>query len=576
MTVNLVAELVQLFGPVLYARNPIRQVNPREVPTIPIEVFGNPQDPNVQLQYAMLMQQAQPFAARDAGRAKLLEWYLNYTPNALDLKTHSRNAIDECLIKGMGVLWTELWQPRGAPWKVVGSFYDSCDNLLVDPDNESIMGAGWVGRYCVHPTWWLEREYGLRPGSLTGNMESYGQQSMVQTDPDGDYHRRQGLTNDLIGYWKIYSKIGMGARMSGVTKEYPGFTPELRTEMEKYGDYCFLVVADSVPDRFLNIPPELVEQGMQQEISRRVQWPTPFWADDEWPFTYLSFHDVPREVYPMAHIKPALGELKFINWVYSFIACKIKTSSRDLIVCRKSLGEEIKNTLLRGSDFELIEIDRAHGTIKEVVQILQHPQMNGDIFKVVEAVTENFRKRTGLTELMYGETAHQYRSAQEADLKADQLHIRPDDMKNKVEDWMSDVARKEAFAARWHLTQDDVAPMMGPIGAQFWAQLVMPADPNEILHQLEYRIEAGSAAKPNKQRDQQNYQQALQALGPILQQYAFSTGDVQPLNALISGWAKGIDLDPTNLLLKPPAPPVPPAGAGPAPAPAGNQYGPPK
>jgi len=584
MTVNLVAELVQLFGPVLYHRNPIRQVNPRKPPVIPIEAFGNPEDPMVQQQYLMLMQQVQPFAGRDLGRAKLLEWYLNYTPNALDLKSESRRSIDECLIKGLGVLWTELYQPLGGNFRTVGSFYDSVDNLLIDPDGESIQEAKWVARYRVHPVWQVADMFGYKPGELQGNMESYGQQAIIQTDPDGDYRRRQGLSNDLIGYWEIYSKMGLGARLSGASKDVPQFASALRAELDRYGDYCYLVVADSQPDRFLNIPPDLATTpGADSAIMQQIQWATPFWADGQWPFSYLAFHEVPREVYPMSHIKPALGELKFINWTYSFLATKLKTASRDLIVVQKSVGEEIKNAIIRGQDYELIETEKAHGTISEVVQFLQHPPFQGDIYKVIQAVEENFRKRTGLTELMYGQTAHQYRSATEAESKQDQLHIRPDDMANKVEDWMGEVARKEAFAARWHLQGQDVAPVMGPIGAQLWQALVMPADPGEILHQLEYRIEAGSAKKPNKARDAANAQQALQTLMPVFQQYAGATGDVGPINALIADWAKGIDLDGSKYMLKPPPPPMPPpvAPGGPpghppsGPAPPPPRQGPP-
>src|SRR5467141_1721806 len=56
MTVNKVAELVQLFGPILYHRNPIRQVNPRRQPMVGIDFFGNPQDPMVQQAFLPLKQ----------------------------------------------------------------------------------------------------------------------------------------------------------------------------------------------------------------------------------------------------------------------------------------------------------------------------------------------------------------------------------------------------------------------------------------------------------------------------------------------------------------------------------------
>ncbi len=55
MTVNKVAEAVQIFGPALYHKNPVRQVNPRKAPLMPIEIFGDPNDPNVQQMYAQMV-----------------------------------------------------------------------------------------------------------------------------------------------------------------------------------------------------------------------------------------------------------------------------------------------------------------------------------------------------------------------------------------------------------------------------------------------------------------------------------------------------------------------------------------
>ena len=136
---------------------------------------------------------------------------------------------------------------------------------------------------------------------------------------------------------------------------------------------------------------------------------------------------------------------------------------------------------------------------------------------------------------------------------------------------MTEAARKEAFASHWALKGQDVLPIMGPIGAQYWDQLVANADPRAILHQLEYRIEASSARKPNKDRDAANMQQAMQVLLPMLQQYAFQTGQFDQLNAFLSDWAKSIDMDPEKYLLKaPPPPPAPVAQAGGPPTPAQN------
>lgn len=567
MSVNKVAEMVELFGPSLYHRNPIRQVNPRKLPLPPFELLGDPTNPQAAMTAQSWLQQINMMRAADKGRASLLEYYLNATPELLDLKTECRLAIDEALIKGLGCLWTELYQPYGSSIRLVGSFYDSVDNLLIDPDMETLRDAKWVARRCVHPAWQIEEEYGLEPGKLRGMYESYNQQSQVNTDPDGDYNRVRGMTNDLVAYWKLYSKMGMGGRMKGATNQ------AMRDVLAQFGDFVYLVLLEGVPYP-LNLPPPVIEDespNAGQTIMQRLQWPTPFWADDSWPFTPIKFHDVPRNVWPMSHVMPGMGELKFLNWAYSFLAGKVRTTCRDFIAIRKSAPEEMKTAILSGEDLTLIEIEATHGTISEVVQMLQHPPMNGDILKVLEAIESNFERRVGLNEIMYGEAAKQMRSAAEADLKNDQTRIRPDDMAKKVEEAMTEASRKEAIAARWHLTDQDVVPIMGPIGASFWRQLVMSSDIFDVVHQLDYRIEAGSTRKPNRDRDAANMQNAMGILFQPLFQYAGATGNFGPINNLIKDWAKTIDLDAQGYQLTPPMPPPGAPGASPAPGPGGPQ-----
>jgi hypothetical protein len=574
---NKVAEMVELFGPVLYHRNPYRQVNPRQLMIPPIEMFGNPNDPTpvappqgpgmppvtagqmVVQQFQQVAQHVGTERAGDKTRALVMSGLLNYTPNELDLKTESRNAIEEALIKGMGVLWTEIYYPK-AGGKLIGTYYDSVDNLVIDPDMESIRDAKWIARRCIRPTWEAEKEFGLKEGSLRkGNVESFDSQASDAADADAQYNRARGLTNELVAYWKIYSKMGLGGRMRGIGEDIKALSNQL-------GDYVYLVVADtfSYP---LNLP--LDQPLAPGELQQRTQWPTPFWLDDDWPFTPVYFHSIPRKVWPMSHLKPALGELMFLNWCYSFLAGKVRTTSRDFIVVMKAAGEELRDTILHGKDLELIELESALGkTISEVVQWLQHPAMGGDIFKVLELVEHNFEKRVGLTELMYGETASQMRSASEADVKNSQLQVRPEDMAIRVEEAMTLISRKEGIASRWHLTAEDVQPILGDVGAQLWQQFVM-SQSVQVSMELEYRIEAGSTRKPNKSRDAQNMNQAMQTLFQPLWQYAMQSGNVEAVNALITDWAHSIDLDPAGYLIKPPPPPPPgpPPGAPPGPPP---------
>lgn len=558
MTVNKVAELVQLFGPALYHRNPKRQVNPRQMPDLPLELLGDPADPNVQAMVQQVMMEQNRARVIDKTRATLLQTYLNYTPTALDLKTHSRWAIDEAMIKGMGLLMTEVYTPAGSGTKMIGSFFKTIDDLVLDPDVELIQDCQWCAIRYVRPYWAVEEEYGLPQDSLKGKAttESYGRQAEVTAGGrDANYNRAQGKTNDLCVYWKVYSKMGMGGRLAGMK-------PDLRQPLDFYGNYVHLVMAEGVPYP-LNLPTDVVASATDEEIKKRLEWPTPFWADDTWPFTELVFHSVPREIWPMSHLKPAIGELLFLNWAYSFLASKVKLACRDFIAIAKSAGEEVKNQIRTGTDYTIIEVEALHGSIDKVVSFLQHPPFNPEIYRVIEGVTKNFEQRTGLSELMYGMSSRQMRSAEEAQVKGDQINVRPDDMANKVEDFMTGIARKEALAARWHLQAEDVAPILGQVGAMFWNQFVVPSDPAEILHQLEYRIEANSARKPNQARDSANLQQAMQVLLAPFFQYAGATGNVDPVNTLVSEWGKSVDMDTKGMMLAPPPPPPEPEAKGP-------------
>jgi hypothetical protein len=564
MQTNKVAEAVQIFGPVLYHQNPARQVSPRKKPELPPglyeafqpvtmqEVVYGP-DPQQQMMQQAQEQATQMSLAREAtidqGRSALLEWYLNYTPRELGQKFEMRAAIDEAIIKGMSTMWIEMVTPVGGGPRLVGSFYDSVDNLQMDPDSEKIEDCKWIARRCIHPVWEVERMYNLPKGSLKGNYESYNQQGEVDDDDGTAFARKRGDTNDLMVYWKIYSKMGVGGRLNKVDEKY-------RDVLDLFGDYAYLVVAEGV-QFLLNLPNDQLS-GDPQEVLRKLDWPTPYWLDSRWPMQPLWFHRVPRQLWPMSHFWPAMGELKALNWLYSMIISKVGLTCRDFIAMLKSASPDIKEAILHGRDLTYISIDATgNQNINEIVQFLQHPTMNADVWRVLEAVKAEFEKRTGLSELVYGMSSRQMRSAEEANVKADQINVRPEEMAQKVEDFAGELAKSEALCIRWHLTAADIEPLAGKEIAQLWSMLVISADPFQVSRQLEYGIEAGSTKKPNRERDAAAMQSAMQLLlQPFFQVAAQGMPDA--FNNLVFDWAKTQDLDGSRYQINLPPPPPPP------------------
>jgi hypothetical protein len=503
-------------------------------------------------------------------QAELLSAYLNYTPVENDLKGHSRRAIDEGIIKGAGVLWTEAVQvenvPPAQPTLLIGSFMDSVDNLLLDPDAQVIQEIQWCAKRCVQPIDQVSRQYGLSRDDLKPNLESYSSASRQVDDTRNNYggttKQRTGKSNDLVTFWKIWSKCGLGDRLKGAKKEDRGLFDPL-------GDFAYLVVADGV-EYPLNIPPEVLtepfdEEGLPQSLRARASWPIPFWAADAqgWPFSMWAPNPKPNSLWPLSYIKPGIGELRFLQWAFSFLMQRVAISCETIIGVSKAADADLKQQILAPSEngFKIVEVSEAMGkSVNEIISVFQSPNVTTELPSLIASVSEQFDKRVGLTELVYGQTRSALRSASEAQVKAESMSIRPDDLANSVEDFMSEIARKEAIAARWLLQPADVAPILGPLGAEAWRLhlTTTEGDPTgEIGREFSYRIEAGSAKKPNRQLRVEQMGAALQTLGPVLQQVA-GAGNPGPFNALVAAWADSLDLDATPYLLPPPPPPPPP------------------
>ena len=583
VVLNKAAELVQIFGPFIYHKNPTIVVEPK-YPEIPSDVLIGLIPPDqlqfMQQQADMAIQAAEQqglpppppfdpmtlFPPETQGQsgsrliAYLLQYYLGYIQQENDKKTHARRMVDEALIKGASVLWTESFESYpGAP-RQVGSFWDTIDNLVGDPDADTMEDWTWCARWKQLPYWEWEERLSRKPGSLKkyARKESYNAEGAQSAKDSYADDKNRGTTNDLLGCWEISSKTGMGHQLAGVqdSDEYES--------LNSLGRYCYLVVSEHVPF-FLNIDKDELEERMtspdepdedaEDPVFDSVQWPIPFWADGAWPFTELAFHEQSNCAWPVSHLSAGMGQLKALNWIITFLVNRLRISMRTMVSCPKGVGEEVINRLFSGDDFTVLPIENSldpNGDISKLVHFHTSPELATDAWRVVELLSNSFDKATGLTETAYAMQGGM-RTAAEANVKQNAMNIRPDDMANKMEDCMSLVARKEAMAARWLLTGESIMPVMGSRCAQFWEQYVMTSEVDSVVREFYYRIEAGSARKPNKETMIANMNTAMQSLLPALMQF----GAIGPINALLQDWCKAMDIEGKEYVIPAPPPPGP-------------------
>lgn len=560
ITLQKAFELVALFGPSLYWRNPKRKGGVREPIPLSPELFGDPNDPFAQQQFQQLSMMESRRAAGNKMRAYLYERWLNYTPDEQPgggLSDHSELAITEALVTGRGTLWTEWYQMPGSSRRLTASVYDSNKNLLIDPDAEVFDDAYWIARRRVQPYWEVERRFNRPEGSLRqyASRESLNAQGGARSDDLQNYHRAQGETQDLIVYYEIYSRCGVGTRLASID------TP-IRDSLDRViGDYAYLVVAPGVPYP-LNAPIDRLsaEDTFDEDVFDMFAWPAPFWMDRRWPVCVLDFYRKPRGCWPIAPMAPGLGELTFLNTMIAHLANRIWSSSRDFIAVLKSACKDLESHLKKGEDLSVIPIDEVHQDINKVISFLQQPQVNLDVWKIMEAVTELFEKRTGMNALLYSMNPGDVQSRSAADINAKEkyLQVRPDYMASRVEKWQTDAARNEKILTRWVIGADDVEPSMGKTGAMLWDRFVTSQPPELVLREVDITLEAGSMRKPNQERDIANMNQIFGYLAPELSKHADATGDTNPLNGFLQQWGRTMEMDMSTAMMGPRVPQQPP------------------
>lgn len=599
-------ELVALYGPLLYWRNPQRHVSPRKpVPVIPElfdpppEMLQNPpppppqqplppgappqQQPSPQQQMEQMIQQYRQQMAQQVSRqqserhsiatvrAELQEQVLNWLPTQQPnggLAAHSRRAITDALLTGRGCLWTSMYQHPGSDSTLCGSFWRPPEDLLIDPDAvlPDLSDAYWIARRVVEPVWLVEDKYNLPRGSVKPNLNSA--EGLAETDKNSRAHKRKnGQTQDLVEYHIIYSKAGIGKRFKAGKEGQIEFSQEklLRSLDDAAGDYVHLVIANGTPFP-LNLPGEKLSKLMAQPkdeateaIKQSLKWPIEFWRTGGWPVQIIDFYEDNESVWPIAPLKPAIGELVFLNIILSVMCERVYNSCEDLIgVAMDKFDEFNKQIGQKVGTRRVLKLDQVSGNIAQMVQYLQNPAVNFDVWKMIDWVIKLFEQRTGLTDMLQGQVTTQDRSAEATATRREQMNLRPDDMAARVEAWMTRVACAERIALKSYVQGNDLRRLLGDYGAWLYDKLVTSEELEDVLREVDVTIEAGSARKPNKQREITNLEQVTPMLMPFFQQYAVTTTDTRPVMWLVGRIADAMELDLSGLQLQQLAPPPPP------------------
>ena len=562
ITVNKAYEFVSIYGPSLFWQYPHRKVMTQRVLELTPEIFGDPNDPQVQ-------QIFQQFAMQDAAEQSkrrfansMMEIYLGYSQReqSSGLMSHAISAIKDALLSGRGVLWPETYTMPDMETPYTRLKYGNVRNLYIDPDcnDPQLESAGYIMRRHVSPIWQVEQIFGLEKGRLrsAGNYQSGDQ--VVRNEAN----EKKSKTFDCIEWYEIWSKVGVGPRMNGHDHAM------LDTLDETLGDYAYLCIAPTVHFP-LNAPPERFygEDAMgDEEVRAAFEWrsgdyghPFPCWKDNRWPVALLDFNPMSTSPWPMAPLAPAMGELIAINILTSAYADIAWENRRTIVAYLKSAAEDVKKALTSDAAFVDVEInDNAQKSIKDVISLFNRPNANTDILQALDILQSNFDKRVGLNELLYGESSRQVRVAADIRERSSRASVRPDKMAGDVATFITNASQLEMFLASKHVEGASLTHLLGQFGGHLWDQEIRSQPDDVIFREMKATVEASEVRRPDKERDTANVQGMQQYWLPFLADYAKTTSDTGPINGFLDKMGDAMEMDTKPFHLPPWQPPTDP------------------
>ena len=567
ITLNIAFEQVAILGPLLFWEMSDRKVSPhRSMQLDPMTLAGG--NEQAAQYFQQLAQQQANDDARNDMRAQVLEHILNYLQREQPgggLAAHSDMAVFEALTKGVGFLKTEPYKFPFSDKTYVGSFFESCDNVLVDPD-------------CMDPLWhtadWIairhktrcdvtEEHFGLPKGALKqyATVSSQSAAYQVGTRKDEDI----SVEKDLVEWFEIFSRAGFGNRLVSRKQQSP-IAPEFDDVRgsEMVGgrpiqdSFVYLCICPSC-DYPLNLPGNKFGEDMAtpEWIKQQTDWPTPYWRDNKWPVEPLWFYPTSgASAWPEPPLSPALGEMTCLNILMSAYVQEAFEGRQSIICYKKGAVADLQGLLTSDKSPLAVELDPQFGDkVNDVINFMKRPEINGDLMATIQFLREMIERRTGLSSELYGShSGATPRSATDAQNRMDTVNARPEFMQKKVAAWQSNTADKEVFCAYMHMASSDIAEQLGPLGVAAWDELVTNESPESILRGARCIVEASAIRRPNKTKDMADLQGMQQYLLPILAGQMAQTGDVNPINGFIKAIGQAGEFEVDEFLFPPPQP----------------------
>jgi len=538
VSLNKAFELVAIIGPSLYWNNPVREIHSPDMPdqTELARMFGIDDEQMLEQVRQQQEQTAKQQAMRNNLVAAALEYQTRQQPG--NVKYDIEMAIQDGLVTGRGCMWTEAFKDLATGEVSIGSFFDSVDNLLIDPDarDPRLRDVKWIARRHVESVWEVERRFGYPQGYLKNkgthvSAEWASRTETVQKSIDSPLE----MYADQIEWYEIWSTCGIGARVTGINAHMGQQLDQLT------GDYCYLCVAPNMSHP-LNLPPALIQFGQPDEIREAMRWRTPkfgvlfeLWKDRRWPVEVLDFYPVVGSCWPMAVLGPGIGALLAMNLLLVTHLQMSWDRRRDILATYEHTVDQVMQAIQGENNPAVIKVSAASDKpVADLLAYIQRPEVQGNLLEWVNYLDQQFQMATGLDDIHYGISAKQARVNSDVEAKQKAANVRPEKMAKDVHNFIVNIGTKETWLTTMYTNPQTLTPIIGPWGVMAWNSMVKPIPFETLVREMECWVDATDIQRPNREKDMADLEKLAPFLLQMLTNYAQMTGDEKPLNAFIT------------------------------------------
>lgn len=371
-------------------------------------VLGNTQVPPI----------GEMFAYKDASLANL---YYRDPYIAVNPKKNATILASYILEAGVNHLWGELKLKRdieleltdgifvGHAWNKVGSntkTSGSGDQLKIVEDaiyanrvswRDMFMNVGtkqppkdclWLAQRIYRPTDDVKKDYGRRASKLGGS-----------THPSIDEkYKRNILYKEDFNFSAIY-------------------------EIWDARERKIFLVADELMDKYLEEP---------------KPWPDFL---DEYPYQFLSFHEIPDEPYPQSDVAPWEAQVKEKIKVFTMMLNHIKRWNRQMVVKKGTMNAQELDKFEKGMDGAILQAS-TNGDIQSAFRMLDFGTLPPDIYMVLDRIDAVINMTRGMPQFAQGGiTRTSTRTEGELQLMKGGADARMDRKQDRLENHCASIAR---------------------------------------------------------------------------------------------------------------------------------------